>query len=141
MLTQEPVFLSLWCHHNLNQATHSQLSRFLGGISMSALEHITNMGIAHRVQDNAGQNLVTAENLERLRGTPIFLFSGAENNVYSPETTEMSYNVLRDALNEEDYERVVFPGKGHLDSWMAVDAYKDVYPRVFAHVLKVTAKG
>ena len=99
-----------------------------------------NMGTAHRVHDNVGQNLVTVENLARLKGIPIFLFSGAENTVYSPETTEMSYNVLRDALNEEDYERVVFQGKGHLDSWMAVDAHEDVYPRVLAHVSKVTAK-
>ena len=108
---------------------------------MPALQHIMNMGTAHRVQDNDGQNLVTEENLTRLRGIPIFLFSGAENAVYAPETTEMSFNVLREALNEEDYERVVFQGKGHLDCWMAVDADKDVYPRVLAHVSKVTAKG
>ncbi|KAE8036870.1 hypothetical protein FH972_009503 [Carpinus fangiana] len=38
------IFGRLWCHENLNEATHRQLDRFLGGISMRCLQHLEDMG-------------------------------------------------------------------------------------------------
>ena len=107
---------------------------------MASLEHLMSMGTAARVEDNARADLVTNENWKHLKGIPIFLFSGSENAVYSPEATDLSYNALR-KMGEEDYERAVFQGKGHLDCWMGVDTDLDVYPRVKAHVDKVIARS
>ena len=107
---------------------------------MASLQHLINMGVAGYVQNNAGENIATKQSLARLKGIPIFLFSGSENAVYSPESTDMSYNALRNVLGEENYERAVFQGKGHLDCWMGVDADSDVYPRVKAHLDKVTSR-
>ena len=103
---------------------------------MTSLQHLMSMGTKGRVCNNAGESIVSKQNLAGLEGIPILFFSGAENAVFSPESTDMSYNALRDAFGGEDYERVVFQGKGHLDCWMGVDAESDVYPRVKAHVEK-----
>lgn len=107
---------------------------------MASLRHLMSMGVAGYVQNNAGENIVNKQSLARLKGIPIFLFSGSENAVYSPESTDMTYNVLRNVLGAENYERTVFQGKGHLDCWMGVDSDSDVYPRVKAHLDKVTSR-
>lgn len=111
---------------------------------MTMLSHLTHMGRQDHVCDNQNNNLVTPENVKRLAGIPILLFSGAENTVYDPESTEMSYDILRDQLQYDDYERVVFPGKGHLDCWMSAHAINDVWPTVWGHIkkcAKVTRNG
>lgn len=86
-------------------------------------------------------NLVTPFNISRLKGIPILFFSGANNTVYAPENTDVSYTLLRDAHGVDGYEREVFEGKGHLDCWMGVTAHKDVYPRVREHVDRVMMRG
>lgn len=126
----------LWTHRNLNEATHANLSKFLGGTSMPSLEHLMKMGVTAEAINNDGKSLVTPHNVARLRGIPILLFSGSENVVFTPESTDKSYSVLRDQLGAEKYERHVFQGRGHLDCWMSADAHKDVYPRVKRHIEK-----
>ncbi|KAJ5153414.1 uncharacterized protein N7482_009892 [Penicillium canariense] len=133
------VFGRLWTHKNLNEPTHAQLANFLGGTSMRSLGHLTSMGCLGHVTTNppTSINLVTPYNIARLKGIPIFFFSGANNAVYAPESTDVSYTMLRDAHGPDDYERVVFEGRGHLDCWMGVTAHTDVYPRVRKHVDKL----
>lgn len=76
------------------------------------------------------ENLVIPENLERLRGIPIFLFCGGDSKVLTPESTDLTYSILRDRFGVDGYEREVVPGYGHLDVWMGTRAVKDVYPMV-----------
>ena len=106
---------------------------------MRSLAHLMSMGTRGYVTTNAPTptNLVTPHNMAHLKGIPIFFISGAKNTVYSPESTDVSYTLLRDAHGVSDYERVVFEGRGHLDCWMGVTAHQDVYPRVREHVDKV----
>jgi hypothetical protein len=132
----ELVFGRLWTHHNLNAATHDNLAHFLGGTSMQSLAHLMSVGRLGHVTTNppVSTNLVTARNIQRLKGIPIFLFSGSENAVYTPENTDVSYGLLRDANGADGYERDVFEGRGHLDCWMGATAHTDVYPRVRRHV-------
>lgn len=108
---------------------------------MSSLEQLMEMGLKVAAINNDGKNLVTPHNVARLRGIPMLIFSGSENVVYTPESTDKSYSILRDQLGPENYERHVFQGRGHLDCWMGPDAYKDVYPRVTRHIEKVIALG
>ncbi|PVH69060.1 FAD/NAD(P)-binding domain-containing protein [Cadophora sp. DSE1049] len=137
------VFGRLWTHGNLNAATHTQIAHFLGGTSMRSLAHLMSIGRLGHVTTNppTSLNLVTALNIARLKGIPIFFFSGAHNAVYAPENTDVSYTILRDAHGADGYERVVFEGRGHLDCWMGWSAYTDVYPRVREHVDKVMMGG
>ncbi|KAF6824728.1 glucose-methanol-choline oxidoreductase [Colletotrichum plurivorum] len=131
------VFGRLWSHKNLNEATHSQLENFLGGTSMASLQYLMNTGTTSHVVDTQGANLVTPQNLARLRGLPIFFFSGSENSVYLPENTDTSFTALSDANGGLYYERQVFEGRGHLDAWMSSTAHQDVFPRVLNHINNV----
>ena len=95
------------------------------------------MGTSGHVTNNMGEILDTVPNITRLKGIPILFFSGSENVVYSPESTDRSYSALRDQLGSDNYERAVFQGRGHLDCWMGTNAHTVVYPRVRAHMEKV----
>ena len=132
------IFGRLWSHRNLNEATHSQLERFLSGISMTALSHLIASGSAQAaLTDDRKTNLVTKDNVKRLKGLKILFFSGAENVTFGPESTERSYETLRDQLGANGFERVVFEGRGHLDCWMSDNA-DVVWKRVVKHVEDVT---
>lgn len=109
----------------------------MGGISMDCLRHLTHMGCYGEVADTHGGPLVTPQNIARLKGLPIFLFSGAENDVYAAHNTDVSFTTLCEINGGLCYERQVFEGRGHLDSWMSPTAHKDVYPRVWNHVENV----
>lgn len=128
------VFGRLWNHRNLNEATHRQINRFFGGVNMTLLHLLMQMGVRGFVTSNSPlfKELTTPTNIERLRGIPIMLFSGGDNHVLSPEATERTYTILRDTFGTDDnlYERHVVPGYGHLDCWMGREAYKDVFPMV-----------
>ncbi|OLN81041.1 Cholesterol oxidase 1 [Colletotrichum chlorophyti] len=131
------VFGRLWSHKNLNEATHSQLENFLGGVAMKNLSYLMFAGTRGYVTDTTYDNLVTPQNIARLRGLPIFLFSGSENDVYAPENTDLSFTTLSEANGGLCYERQVFEGRGHLDCWMSSSAHKDVFPRVLHHIKSV----
>ncbi|RAL05213.1 FAD/NAD(P)-binding domain-containing protein [Aspergillus ibericus CBS 121593] len=139
----ELVFGRLWTHKNLNDATHAQLERFLGGTSMRSLQWLMETGRLETVTANgpAYTNLVTPENLDRLKGIPILFLSGTGNMVFTAENTDVSYTTLCNVHGREWYEREVFTGKGHLDAWMGSTAYQDVYPRVRRHADRIMKGG
>ena len=95
------------------------------------------MGSKGFVADSTRVNLVTPDNIARLKDLPIFLFSGSENSVYEPENTDVSFSTLSETNGGMCYERQVFDGRGHLDCWMSPSAHKDVYPRVLSHIENV----
>ncbi|KAK5676539.1 hypothetical protein LTS10_010840 [Elasticomyces elasticus] len=132
----ELVFGRLWSHKRLNAATHSNLSKFLGGTSMKSLEHLMFMGTHGYVANNDRVSLVTNRNLDRLKGIPILFISGSDNVVFTPEATEQSFAILTHRFQQAGYEREVFEGYGHLDCWMSPDAAKDIYPTVYAHAAR-----
>jgi len=84
---------------------------------MISLAHLMLMSRAGHVISShpTAVNLVIPFNISRLRGIPIFFFSGSENAVFDPQSTAASYTMLRNTFGEDNYERVVFEGKGHLD--------------------------
>ena len=132
------VFGMLWRHKNLNSQTHRQLEKVVGGTSMTSLKHLMAMGIKKKVLTSKGSDmLITDRNMERLRGIPIYLFSGVENCVYTPESTRLSYDRLQQQLGEHWYSRDEFEDYGHLDCWMGEHAHEVVYPRVLQHIEKV----
>ena len=116
------AFGRLWSHRNLNAATHDQLHNTLGGVSTQCLQHLLDMGIPGTVLDSAGRNLVTPSNLDRLRGIPLFLFSGSENAVYAPAATYASCELLNAHFGDDCCTRFEFDGMGHLDCWMSESA-------------------
>ncbi|KAI1391493.1 FAD/NAD(P)-binding domain-containing protein [Hypoxylon trugodes] len=134
-----------WNHRNLNEATHRQIDRFFGGVSITLLHLLMRQGYEGHVMGNSPlyERLDTKQNINKLRGVPILLFVGRDNAVLSPESTERTYEVLTDAFGTGDdasgvqYRRRVVPDYGHLDCWMGRNAWKDIYPFVREEVDRV----
>ncbi|KAH7101205.1 FAD/NAD(P)-binding domain-containing protein [Auriculariales sp. MPI-PUGE-AT-0066] len=151
------AFGRLWSHKNLNTATHDGLHNLLGGTTMTNLKHFVEMGKQHVILRSDLTPILTPPKagtsaldvlpvdpaLARLRGLPILLFSGSENAVYEPESTDVSYTLLRTELDPDLYERVLFVGRGHLDSWISPSCADDgdVYSTVLGHVDAVCRRG
>ncbi|KAK7718059.1 hypothetical protein SLS57_006206 [Botryosphaeria dothidea] len=124
-----------WEHANLNRATHERLGELLGGVHMRMLAQTMRMGRVGRLLDGEGRDtFVTEKGLERLRGLPILFVSGGENVVFDPESTFMTYDVLRRRFGPDLYKRKVFQGYGHLDTWMGKDSARDVFPTMGDHL-------
>jgi hypothetical protein len=124
----------LWNHENLNRHTHENIDRFFAGTPTRLLEHVTRMGTHGGCLDNELHPLITEKNLLRLRGLPILFVSGADNEVFDPETTLGDYEHLRRRFGEELYRRFLVEGYGHLDPIVGKAADADVYWRVWEHV-------
>jgi hypothetical protein len=133
------IFGRLWNHRNLNEATHRQINRFFGGVNMTCLRMLMQMGYRGFVTSNGPlyNDLTTPHNMRRLKGIPIMLFSGSDNKVLTPEATDKTYSLLRDTFGAKGYERYVVQGYGHLDCWMGRKAYVDVFPMVRKQVDRV----
>ncbi|KAI2615936.1 FAD/NAD(P)-binding domain-containing protein [Hypoxylon sp. NC1633] len=134
-----------WNHHNLNEATHRQIDRFFGGVSMTLMHILMKQGYEGGVMANGPlfERLDTRANVRRLKGVPILLFVGRDNAVLSPASTERTYEILTDTFGAGDdvngvqYRRRVVPDYGHLDCWMGRNAWKDVYPFIREEVDRV----
>ncbi|KAK4565591.1 hypothetical protein LTR86_004208 [Recurvomyces mirabilis] len=111
-------FGGLWSHDKLNEATHARLHNIMGSVDVRTLRHLVAMDSHEAVIDNAGRSLLTAENLSCFARLPILLFSGGENQAYPPEATRRSYQLFGE-VEGHDVRHVVFPGFGHLDTWMS----------------------
>ncbi|PHH92854.1 hypothetical protein CDD83_4276 [Cordyceps sp. RAO-2017] len=133
------LFGRCWSHGNLNEATHRHLDRLLGGANMTLLDLLVQMGRRGTLLANGPgyQELATADNVRRLRGLPILLFTGGDNAVLSPLATERSYESLRDVFGVQHCRRRLVPGYGHLDCWMGRNAWRDVFPLVRREVDRV----
>ncbi|KAL2865963.1 uncharacterized protein BJX67DRAFT_382345 [Aspergillus lucknowensis] len=116
------AFGLVWNHNNLNTETHDNVEKFFTGTPTKLLEHVTRMGTRGECLDNDLTPLLTATNLERLRGLPILFISGAENEVFDPESTLRDYELLRRRFGERLYRRFLAEGYGHLDPIVGKDA-------------------
>jgi hypothetical protein len=106
---------------------------------MTLLHLLMQMGWRGAVTTNGPlfTDLTTDQNIRRLKDIPVMLFSGSDNKVLSPESTDKSYTILRDMFGAKNYDRHVVQGYGHLDCWMGRESYKDIFPMVREEVDKV----
>lgn len=130
-------FGRLWNHSNLNAATHENLHRIFGGVSIRCVEHLARSGRQQAVVDGDSRSLLTDGNLQRLSGIPVLLISGADNNVYSADSTLKTLRILRE--RSACVRRKVFADVGHLCGWMGERGAEPggVYETVEAEVRRV----
>ena len=93
------------------------------------------MGSHGYIVDNQNQTLLKPENIERLRGIPIYFIHGDKNTVYDPVSTMNDFDLLMNTMKGDEslYQRSIFQDKGHLDCWMGHLSFKDVYVQVEEH--------
>jgi hypothetical protein len=59
---------------------------------------------------------------------PIAFLHGADNRLFVPEGSEITYDVLCERNGPEYYTRDVISGYAHMDCFIGKDAARDVYP-------------
>ena len=93
------------------------------------------MGTHGHIVDNENQTLRKPENIERLRGIPIYFIHGGKNTIYDPVSTMKDFDLLLNTMKDDEslYQRSIFQDKGHLDCWMGHSSFKDVYVHVEEH--------
>lgn len=115
-------------HSQLNETTHDAIGRFFGISSLTALKQLGNIVREGHVVDKKGKNSYLPH-LDRL-AIPIAFIHGADNRIFFPKGSEITYDLLRDANGDKLYTRHVIPEYAHMDLFVGKDTARDVYPTI-----------
>jgi cholesterol oxidase len=127
------LYSLLYEHAQLNQATHEDgLREMFGVANIGALEHLGELVRKQHLVDAKGGE-VYMPHLERL-AIPITFIHGGNNECFLPESTALTYELLRKKNGSSLYGRHVIPGYGHIDCIYGANAVKDVYPLMLQHL-------
>lgn len=126
------MYAPLYEHDQLNTVTHDALHEMFGIANISAFDHLAVLvRKGHLVSANGDENYLP--HLDRL-AIPIAFIHGAENECFLPESTKITYNLLREQNGKGLYTRHVIPNYGHIDCIFGKDAVRDVYPFILNHL-------
>lgn len=128
------MYAPLYEHKQLNDATHRAMHEMFGIANMRSFEHIGRIVNTGHLVDFGGQD-VYMPNLDRLN-LPISFIHGAENACFQPESTRITWQLLREKFGVAQYDRHVIPNYGHIDCIFGKNAYLDVYPYILEHLEK-----
>ena len=122
----------LYEHDQLNDATHQYLHEMFGVANIKGFEHLALICRKGHVVDDQGRE-VYLPHLERM-AIPITFISGGENQCFLPESTDITYNLLREKNGKDLYRRHIVPNYGHIDCIYGKNAARDVYPYILARL-------
>ncbi len=122
----------LYEHSQLNSATHDCLHEMFGLANIKSFEHLTLMVRKGHVVNADGKETYMPH-FDRL-SLPITFIHGTENQCFLPESTELTYQALREKNNPSLYARHLIPNYGHIDCIFGKNASKDVYPYILDHL-------
>lgn len=131
------MYGEVYKHDQLNDGTHDALYEMFGTANASTLKHMAEMVRQGHIVDKDGED-VYLPHLERL-AIPIAFIHGAENGLFLPKGTEITYDLLSQKNGKHFYTRHVIPGYAHMDCFLGKDAAKDVFPIVLAELEKENA--
>lgn len=132
------MYAPLYQHEQLNEATHQALHEMFGIANIRAFE---GLGLMTRIG-----HIVSAEGLETYiprmdrMAIPIAFIHGQQNECFLPESTEITYKLLRERNDPTLYSRSVIPGYGHIDCIFGRNAANDVYPVMLKHLEKTALR-
>ncbi len=132
------MYASLYRHDTLNETLHENLHELFGESNMRTFEHLALMCREGKLLNFAGEDIYMPH-LDRLQ-LPICFISGANNECYLPESTERTFNYLREHFDPDLYSRHVVPGYGHIDCMFGKNAVVDVYPLILEHLEKTATR-
>ncbi|XP_072045964.1 lipase member K-like [Amphiura filiformis] len=134
----------MWKHKNLNPQTHASLHEVFGYGTATFFKHLSAcMRKQHLVDEhgNSAMYLPDFDSRRRLESKaymthmkrldlPIMFYSGKENKAFPPEATLRAYERCEEAFPEQDYQRLVFEGYGHLDHMMGKNSEEDIFKKL-----------
>ena len=122
------MYAPLYDHAQLNEPTHETLYETFGVANMKSFEHLALLTNKGHLLNFSGED-VYLPHLDRL-ALPITFIHGADNECFEPESTRITYDLLRQTNGTSYYDRHVIPGYGHIDCIFGKNASVDVFPIV-----------
>ncbi|WP_345816530.1 alpha/beta fold hydrolase [Paraburkholderia sp. PREW-6R] len=124
----------LYEHRQLSQTLHANLQELFGVHDVEVFRHLATMVRTGKVVDAEGEDvyLSGAHGMKGLEGMrlPIAFIHGEKNETYLPQSTLLTYDLLKTHFPEQPYERHLIPGYGHIDCIFGKHAALDVYPLI-----------
>jgi cholesterol oxidase len=128
------MYGEVYDHDQLNDATHETIQEMFGVANVTTLNHIaTVLGKGHMVTASGEEAYLP--HLDRLR-LPLAFIHGEHNRLFTPEGSELTYNLLREVNGPDLYVRHVIKDYAHMDCFIGKNAARDVYPIVTAELDK-----
>lgn len=126
-----------WNHAQLNDLTHEAMHEMFGIADIKMMSHLADCASAEKLVGADGADIYMPH-LDRL-DLPITFLHGADNKVWVPKSTEVTYDLLRKEFGDANYRRIVFQGYGHLDPVFGKHAARDTYKAFLDHLDRVGA--
>jgi cholesterol oxidase len=120
------TFGDLIFHARVNAATHAMMGDLVPECLTAFLQDVANLGRKPDILTDEDR-----KHLDRLR-LPILFISGAENRMFVPLATELTFNMLCEANGADNYQRKVYNDFGHLDSYIGEGANTAIWPDLAA---------
>ncbi len=132
------MFGPLYEHSNLNEALHEDQVIMFKEANIHSYEQLGKMMRNGHLVDHKGCNeyMPHFDNLN----LPITFIHGAENKLFLPESTKITYDRLVALFGDKNYRRFVIDGYGHNDCMYGKNAYKDIYPQIVAQFEELNNK-
>lgn len=134
------IYGQLYELDNLNQLTYDNLHELFGVAGIKSLQQLALMIRAAKIvqADGADAYLKEADGYPTLKrlAIPIRIIHGEKNRCWLPESTEITYELLRKHNDPGLYSRDVITGYGHIDCIFGARAAADVYPHIVDHLDK-----
>jgi cholesterol oxidase len=131
------MFGPLYEHDKLNDATHTAQVEMFQIANVTTYEQLAVMVRANQLLTADG-NDIYMPNMDKLR-LPITFIHGAENQVFDPESTLITYNKLIALNGDNYYARHVIEGYGHNDCLYGKNSNVDVFPLAL-HAIEMQGK-
>ena len=132
------MYAPLYDHAQLNDLTHQTLYETFGIANMKAFRHLALLTNKGHLVNFAGEE-VYLPHLDRL-AIPMTFIHGADNECFEPQSTQMTYDLLRRTNGTSLYDRHVIAGYGHIDCIFGKNAVNDVFPYIL-DALEQTAQS
>lgn len=121
-------------HAQLNDATLRAMHEWFGLTSVDAFVHLARIAREGHVVDEDGAEAYMP-NLERLQ-LPLFFIAGADNELFFPETSKRTHDLLVERFGQENYRRKVFENYAHMDCFIGRTADQDIFPDLAHYLLE-----
>jgi cholesterol oxidase len=123
----------LYEHSQLDELLHTNLQELFGVHDVELFDHLATIVRAGHVVSASDEDIYMP-NLDGMN-LPLAFIHGSENRVYTPASTEKTYNLLVERFGPDNFERHVIKGYGHIDCIFGKRAAVDVYPTIARHLL------
>lgn len=118
----------------LNEGTFGAIPEMFGVANIQSFGHLSAIArVGHVIRGDGTDNYLSDANLRNF-AIPTLFVHGALNRCFTPPGTIKTIETLSRVNDRHLYERRLIAGTGHIDCIFGVNAARDVYPAVVAHL-------